>query len=424
MTLSARLHTSFGLDVLLYLALLVIFVWREASAWHACRKINRYLDYFVCLYLLMAGLLICEIVQSVEAIVRIFHTDVARHEQAMAVVLVCCLPAMLATLSLCWRLTRLHVGEIGKGLAPAKHERAVHIVSLPAVYALMAVCSFVKLYNIVGAEATPEEDAIAFARYETCLYVGDLYEAWALYQFGKLTLELLDETFEERQAVLYGESTRERRPTLGGARVQRDSTRDVVLSFTAVSSLAWLGTWLLVVVCLVQAGYSLWMWCFHDPVSNWSTVSGDFHKFSYAGMVASGAAIYNIHIIEQVFGHLMTGYSPLLKFLSVKVLVFFAFWQTKILMLLQTLHLLRMSERDIKLLHAVLLVWECLASAVMHAWAWGHDEPWYRLEAVQGHGSLRGPEARSERLALASAFQPTADAKGPMRDREAGNGKL
>eukprot|EP00411_Alexandrium_monilatum_P046263 CAMPEP_0175464206 /NCGR_PEP_ID=MMETSP0095-20121207/69631_1 /TAXON_ID=311494 /ORGANISM="Alexandrium monilatum, Strain CCMP3105" /LENGTH=341 /DNA_ID=CAMNT_0016765433 /DNA_START=154 /DNA_END=1176 /DNA_ORIENTATION=+ len=257
------------------------------------------------------------------------------HTKFVGVVLFCCLPAMFLILASSWRLTRQHLEEIRAGRAAKKHERAVHIIALPSVYGLMAVSSFVKLFNM-GKTIRKDQMGIAYARYETCIFVGDLYEAWSLYQFGKLTLELLDETIEMRQSVVNGppQSSRGSGSTAGQARWQ-ESSRDVVLSFTAVSSLAWLGPWLLVVVCVLQAGYNLWLWCFSDPASNWHAVAANFHKFSFAGMVASGAAIYNIHTIEQVFGHLMVDYSPLLKFLSVKVLVFFAFWQMKVLQVLR-----------------------------------------------------------------------------------------
>mmetsp|Transcript_46481 Transcript_46481/g.104471 ORF Transcript_46481/g.104471 Transcript_46481/m.104471 type:complete len:406 (-) Transcript_46481:58-1275(-) len=384
----------FGLDVLLYVALLAIFAWRQISPWPCCQELRSYVDYVTFFYVLVSCLLVGETVVAIQAFVRIFHGS-SHRDRFLAVLLICALPIMYGMLGTSWRLTRQHLAKMKLGTAAAKHERAVHIVALPSVYGLMALCSFVKLYNLVGegASNSKQEKGIAFARFETYLYVGDLYEAWALYQFGRLTLELLDETFEQRQALIASgtSSARGRNDGRHSPGRRQDSTRDVVLSFTAVSSLAWLGTWLLVVVCVVQAGYSLWLWCFHDLEQQWEVFGGDFHKFSWAGMVASGAAIYNVHIIEQTFGHLMTGYNPLLKFLSVKFLVFFAFWQVKILMVLRSIHVLPLSDIEVKLLHAVLLVLECSATAVMHCWAWGADESWYLTEEPAGSSGEKEP---------------------------------
>mmetsp|Transcript_20553 Transcript_20553/g.59520 ORF Transcript_20553/g.59520 Transcript_20553/m.59520 type:complete len:404 (-) Transcript_20553:21-1232(-) len=384
------IRTSFGLDVLLYLVLLITFIWRQVAPWQCCRRINSCISYISVFYLLVLCLLISEVVQASLGVNHFMRGNDHR-AKVFGTALICCLPIMFLIMAMSWLLTRKHMDEMKAGMARMKHERAVHIIALPSVYGVMAVCSFVKLYDTLGSDTTEQDEGIALARYETCIYVADLYEAWALYQFGKLTLELLDETFEQRQALVSsrGPGVRHQKATKEDRERnrrtwQQDSTRDVVLSFTAVSSLAWLGTWLLVVVCLVQAGYSLWLWCFHDPQSKWIAMGADFHKFSYAGMVASGAAIYNVHTIEQTFGHLIAGYSPLLKFLSVKFLVFFAFWQTKILLLLRTIHILPLSIVEVKLLHSVLLVLECLASAIMHSWAWGAKEVWYGQDESKG----------------------------------------
>jgi hypothetical protein len=102
-------------------------------------------------------------------------------------------------------------------------------------------------------------------------------------------------------------------------------------------------------------------------------------------LIASGAAVYNVHTIESTFGHLIDGYSPLLKFLSVKLLVFFAFWQLKVLLVLKSLGILQLPELQIKMLHAALLVFECFGSSVLHVKAWTATEIWYKADSDVEH---------------------------------------
>merc|ERR1719277_1068591 len=141
--------------------------------------------------------------------------------------------AMIIILALCWFQTRQHVLQIRANVAAMQHDRAVSIIALPAVYGLMAMSALVQLYRLASSEHSEHQREVLLSRYETCFFVADLYEAWALYQFGKLTLEVLGYKFAQREAT----------------NLEQQGSSDVLLSFTAVSSLAWLGTWMFVIVC-------------------------------------------------------------------------------------------------------------------------------------------------------------------------------
>jgi len=373
-----RVHTLngtyFGVDLILYLALLFLAAWRHFFPFQRRRRCLDVLNYCNLLYAFLLGLLVFLLQSFIQAVVQEFRAP-QKTNVCLLVVMVVVPLANTVTLALSWHQSRQHISQMREDLEISKHDRALQIIALPAVYGLMAMCALVKLYHQVTQDLEVEQVGIAFARYETCIYVGDLYEAWALYQFGTLTFELLDATFTERQSLMgSGWRAGQQRPA------SSSSARDVALTFKAVSSLAWLGTWLFVVICILQAGWSLWLWTFHDPAEDWTKYEAEMKKFSYAGLIASGAAVYNVHTIESTFGHLIKGYRPLLKFLSVKLLVFFAFWQLKFLLVLKTLSILRLSDLDIKILHAALLVFECLGSAVVHVQAWNASEEWYTVD--------------------------------------------
>mmetsp|Transcript_15061 Transcript_15061/g.34295 ORF Transcript_15061/g.34295 Transcript_15061/m.34295 type:complete len:468 (+) Transcript_15061:140-1543(+) len=285
-------------------------------------------------------------------------------------VLVCPIFFIL-TLTLCVLQSRHHLKEIMNGCAVAQHDRALNIIALPAVYSVMCFSALARLYILVteeviaaeeggGAEDFTVTQSLAFARYETCLHIGDLYEAWALYQFGKLTCELLEGDFfkETTSSSSHGVSAAE--------------------AVYAVSSVMWVGSWLFISVCLVQAGWTLFMWLFRPPQGD---DAADYHEllkqFYFAGMVASAAAIYNVHVVERTFGQYIPGYAPLLKFLSVKLLVFFAFWQGAVVWCLEKAGILNFTEVQGRVFHVALLMIECFLASVVHWFAWDHREVWY-----------------------------------------------
>lgn len=352
-------HILLDIDLFLYVALIVLFVWRLFCPWKCCGQRLVYLNYVYLLYGLLTILLVMVFIQFFIAVARDFRQDLT--PMGLRVILLLTPPATLANLALSVSQSRGHMHEIKAQCATMKHDRAVNILALPPVYGLMSMSALVQVYQ--WATKSPDWDPRStFGRYETCTQVGDLYEAWALYQFGKLTLELLDETFSQRTQAQTAEEA---------------AKGDFVLSFMAVSSLAWLGTWTLMIVCLVQSGYTLWLWTFQDPEQSWDHYEGLIHQFRYAGMVAACAAVYNVHVVEHTFCTLITGYSPLLKFISVKFLVFFGFWQMWVLEVLKWIHLLHLNDAQLKLLNAALLIFECLLSSLLNCFAWPPREMWY-----------------------------------------------
>merc|ERR1719223_1178474 len=97
----------------------------------------------------------------------------------------------------------------------------------------MAMSSLTRMYSYIGSEKHPhstnDKEMLnrALSRSETCFWVGDLYEAWALFQFGKLTLEVI-----ESGIMAQTKSTdQEVAAAANGLRI----------SHRAVESLAWLG---------------------------------------------------------------------------------------------------------------------------------------------------------------------------------------
>eukprot|EP00429_Kryptoperidinium_foliaceum_P133323 CAMPEP_0176274480 /NCGR_PEP_ID=MMETSP0121_2-20121125/46748_1 /TAXON_ID=160619 /ORGANISM="Kryptoperidinium foliaceum, Strain CCMP 1326" /LENGTH=404 /DNA_ID=CAMNT_0017614679 /DNA_START=57 /DNA_END=1271 /DNA_ORIENTATION=+ len=333
--------------------------------------------------------------------------------------------AVIITVVLCWFQTEGHVFEIHKDIGMLKHDRAVQIIAMPAVFAVMAMASMVPIYELVTGNISEEmlntpfgidirsrlnrlnfqsnasmlESAnstlvgnqsdgtgweksfsLAMWRYETCFYVGDLFEAWVLYQFGLLALELIRESFETQ---LNSESEAE-----------RGAARECLASLSAVSKLAWLGTMSFVVVCVGQTA------CAMSPyIVGTSQMEGSdtiMMGFQVAGFIASGVALYNVFVVEYTFHRYLDRSSPLLKFMSVKILVSLSFFQRGLLVILQGGNkllpeivqrivgyvplfgdIINMTEVQLHMFYPGLILYECLLTTCLHFWAWGANETWY-----------------------------------------------
>eukprot|EP00443_Scrippsiella_acuminata_P092737 CAMPEP_0115379734 /NCGR_PEP_ID=MMETSP0271-20121206/4681_1 /TAXON_ID=71861 /ORGANISM="Scrippsiella trochoidea, Strain CCMP3099" /LENGTH=315 /DNA_ID=CAMNT_0002802939 /DNA_START=128 /DNA_END=1072 /DNA_ORIENTATION=+ len=289
-------------------------------------------------------------------------------------ILVLSTPVVLIVILLCcWFQTREHIVKLKQRRAEVQHDRAVQIIALPAVYGLMSLSALTQLYVLACEQDISDEDRkIALGQYETVYKVGDLYEAWALYQFGKLTLEVLGATLKQRMDRSSGSDSNE-----------------ILLSYSAVSNLMWLGTALFVVNCTIEAGWCLYQWTVGTAATDYETYELSSSKFTYGGLLASGAAIYNVHTVEHTYASVIENYSPFTKFLSVKLLVFFSFWQYRTLQVFQMLGALQMTDMQVQLLHSTLLVFECLLSALVHRYAWRADEEWYDMKPPQDQADER-----------------------------------
>merc|ERR1719433_1516876 len=128
--------------------------------------------------------------------------------------------------------------------------------------------------NATSINNLSRQEQAFLRRSETCGWVGDLYEAWALYQFAQLTLELV-------RAAIHS-----RRRSADPAQVE--GAVALLTAYGAVESLAWLGVILFLVVCILQAGWSLWVLFLTAGKMNKSAAfTSGVARFSAAGMVAS-----------------------------------------------------------------------------------------------------------------------------------------
>jgi hypothetical protein len=274
-----------------------------------------------------------------------------------------------------------HLERIERGRAEMQHDRAIQVIAMPAVYGVMAVSALTEISQLVksGGAKNPAMRRLALSKSEACFRVGDLYEAWVLFQFGRLTMSLILSSIRKQENSIVDE--------------ERAKARGLLMAHEAVESLTWLGTWMFCLVCVFQSGWSLWMLAFAKADADFERTN---EQFAAAGMVASASAIWNVHVVESSYSEYLHNYSPYVKFFSVKVLVSLAFFQRGAFWSFQYLRktlpgleekmldgvplvgdILRLDEVEFELFFSALILYEIMFIAVLHLFAWGVDEQWY-----------------------------------------------
>lgn len=438
-------------SLILYIGLLALVVWRFLFMWRCCGVWLEYANYCVLMYVLLVVLLVYSVYEFVKDLIdprgkKAFHDLPGWLRVAVIGAPICtCLSYVI-----CLVQTLQHIAMIRKSSTTAardsaalKHDRAVQIIALPGLYAIMAMASLMRMYQALADEFSPavlgrlssrelrlselgeldlaslptrnglrdpaEADQYIVAKSENCFWVGDLYESWALYQFAKLTLELIRDSISKNKS--------------SPVQKTRETAAALLNSHKAVESLAWVGVGLFLMVCSVQAGWSLYLLVFTNAQSgDWSKYNYRMAQFSAAGMVSSMGAIYGVHTVQHNFHEYLATYNPLMKFITVKVIVTFAFFQKGVIWCLRSFQstlpgvtraiirkipllgdILNFSEVEFEVFYSSIITFECLLIALMHVWAWSPYEPWYADEdSLVGKDSTKEEAIDEERQPLLS----------------------
>jgi len=397
----------FDEGMILYGGLLFLVMWRFLSGWRCCGKRMQFTNYCALLYMLLVVLIVYSVVIfSTCALSSAGKNHWSSLPSWMRPFLIGAPFACLFVFGLAGVQTAQHVEKIFKNEATERHDRAVQIIALPAVYGTMCLSAMARCYQTISsgeldygeivtgsnvtnvtaanvfAQKISDIESTVVARSDICFFVGDLFEAWALYQFGQLTLDLI------RSSIGRGTSDTDPR--------EREKAQALLHAHSAVESLAWLGVTLFLVVCILQAGWSIYLLTFTDISSDWTSYDSQMNCFTAAGAVASCAAIWNIHIVERDFHKYLDSYAPLLKFITVKIIVSFAFFQKGIVYVLEAIDdtmptaiqslsskipivgdILNFSDSEFLLFYSALLLYECVLITLLHWWAWSAEEEWY-----------------------------------------------
>eukprot|EP00929_Paragymnodinium_shiwhaense_P009582 TRINITY_DN113795_c0_g1_i1.p1 TRINITY_DN113795_c0_g1~~TRINITY_DN113795_c0_g1_i1.p1 ORF type:complete len:438 (-),score=92.61 TRINITY_DN113795_c0_g1_i1:54-1367(-) len=424
---------------IVYVALFVLFGWRLFCPWRCCGKWLQFANYCALLYFVLLCSLMIDCVTFATSALSAGGRDAFAHMAPW--VKPCVLfgvVSMWITFALCAAQTVSHIEAIRAGEAVQRHDRVVQILALPVVYGAMAMAAASRVLVVASEEGLPalriqdvdvETDEfishayktaamegakdvsaavhLALARSETSYLVADLYEAWVLYQFLSLTLDVLWTALQRRAQSQDAE--------------ERLGAQALVKVHGATENLSWLGPYCFLLICIGQCGWSLYTLNVTADKSTWGDWLGVMSQFEAAGFLASGAAIFDVAVVERHFHDFFAGYSPMLKFVTVKILVSFSFFQRGIFGALKTLtgtlpdttkkvlnaspflgSIVKMGVVEFELFFAAIIMLECTFVAMLHWCAWNAAEDWY--------GESEDP-ADKERIPLVKPKGGAASAK-------------
>lgn len=417
----------------LYVGFLGLFIWRCISGWRLFGAWLEYANYCMLLYALLFVLNAWAIVNFVSLAMHSDGYAVWEHSPHWLHVMAVGAPvAAVITFVMAFIQTGQHVNELRRGSGVSKHDRAVQIIALPAVFACMAMNAlatsfeaaskfhadakhpsliqaslFSPLWNTQpSSAANSNQKQYYLAQTETFFHVGDIYEAWAVFQFCKMTMEMLKVSLQkisQNASIEDGE--------------RRDLARGLLKAHGAFESITWTGVAMFLIVTVGQAGWSLYLLTFTDTENNWARYNAQMGHFFAAGLVASMAAIYNVHTVEMEFHDFFEGYGPLLKFMTVKLLLSLAYFQKSAVSVLQAVNstlpdlmknitgkiplikdLISFDDNEFYIFYSSLVLYECILGVLLHYFAWPADESFYSDELLEGEDASSSTRGEKQSL--------------------------
>jgi len=226
-----------------------------------------------------------------------------------------------------------------------------------------------------------------------------VYEAYALLLFANVTMNVIQqramdklETAQAPLSLAYSD------PVLLTALEDTHKQQEDYMS--SLHSTTVLGVLYFAFSCVTAAAYSLTTL----SLKNIGIHLLDEHTEEYinaaiygAGFVTSLAALQNLVVIEQAYGHtLLHGYKPIKKFWSAKVLVSLVFIQ-KIGLACPPFR--DWPEAKQHLVYSSLMCFECFLIALFHIVAWQHTEEWYEpLKVARKKKEVKDEKKREEEV--------------------------
>lgn len=325
------------------------------------------------------------------------------------------------------------------------HDLAMQVATLPMIYGVFALDCVIQMLQLMTgrafwnfhSESTPAKKTwgiishLTQERYSTNLELADLYEAWALYNFGRLCLMRV-----RRQVRL--EIPLLRRALISGLHVEHQD-RLLVFSdperflFRPLEVTTGIGVKIFVYTCILKSILSLTITFladepFHINVCEQApTICAQLPCMEGAAFVTSSIAILSLIAIEHGFHDILSveGFAPILKFLGVKLLVSITFIQS-LLMNVVMKQMLQYSDEQIQLGYACLLCFEVLPISVLTYVAWKPSPgDWYDGDCGWGphggwpqRGRLAGEGDWCESYAVLPRAASSVPSSGDERDEK------
>lgn len=263
----------------------------------------------------------------------------------------------------------LHVGADGR-LITRERRRVLSVLMLPLLYGTMAFRAvgnagamvWLKTYDADRDAASLEVSMrVQGDDYKSNFDTGDLWEAWALFCFGRLALA------EVKNKLKIPEKS-----AFNSIEVH------VAIRLTGLlKSITLVGLTSFVITSLISSGYAVFTTVVDtifsiDVASRLIKPENEAYIFGM-GMISSTLAIVSLVKLERTFDQELHEFGGMYKFASVKASVSITYLQNFVIGLVPDSFL---TESERKLFYAVLVCYELLGIAVMHKRAWPVHETW------------------------------------------------
>lgn len=297
------------------------------------------------------------------------------------------------------------------------HDLALQVAALPLVYGVFSLDVVRTSVALMTGELfvnhpEGEEFEVVFKKaaehleesYETDFELADLYEAWALFCFAALcfirvgrqiqletpTVKYIIQTVKSHFATTSGDDSRESR--LMNDLIILDNPQELL--FEPLQQTSNIGVRVFVYTYAFKSLYLLGLMIVAEAPFNKQLCGADGlmpsvctlkNYLDGAALLASSLAIYNIIVFEEKLKKFLgrDRFRPFLKFLGVKILVSFAFFQDFGLRLIMQ-RFWNLAEPQTRLCYACLMCFEVcpLSVLVLIAW-WPERGDWYAGDCRQ-----------------------------------------
>ncbi|CAE7562606.1 unnamed protein product [Symbiodinium pilosum] len=314
----------------------------------------------------------------------------------------------LVTLSHLWRHHVANERTFDKSLRwyPShSHDLAMQVATMPLIYGVFALDCVIQMLLLLTGSVFREFKGVSREqlrhlteeRYGTNLELADLYEAWALYNFGRLCLMRVRRQIRQEIPLLRRSLSSlpesEQSSVQSRLLIFRDPERFL---FRPLEVTTGIGVKIFVYTCAVKSLFALTITFFADApfhINLSKTLPWALQLLPHmdgAAFMTSTIAILSLIAIEHGFHEILQlqGFAPVLKFLGVKALVSITCLQTLVMGVVMQRGIMRSEEAS--LCYACLLCFEVLPLALLTAEAWKprYVGDWYDADCGWGEGSL------------------------------------
>ncbi|KAF8933870.1 hypothetical protein BGZ52_006531 [Haplosporangium bisporale] len=224
-----------------------------------------------------------------------------RHYVGWTVAGVCALVATLISLQLMYRHAKNYTN-------PSQQRHIIRILFMIPIYAIISFLSY-RFY----------QEAIY---YET---IRDCYEAFVIYSFFVLLLTYLGENTEERKNKITGQGQERRKLVFPLNCFYYDPSSDNFLHYMKYGILQYVVVKPLMTIAAVVLEYK-GLYCEYIYAVNYGKLYITIINFVSVTLAMYCLVLFYVTIKTEIASH-----APFLKFLCVKLVIFFCFWQTWIL---------------------------------------------------------------------------------------------